>query len=316
MLLGRPRVRSASSRRSVARRQNWVQFASKQVHTCTCREYLDGGACDFEIPELGTAVSPLARRSPRRSWWLAGAAVVERGRGLRSGAGASMDRLVAFSCKGRGFCPSCGGRRMAERAAHSANHVFPDVPVRQWALSLPYRLRYRLAWDHDLCRAVVAVSMRAVGWLRRRARLDEVADGRGGPWLSCSGSAGRSISTSMSTLSSWTASSHRTLRVRGRFIRRPALPPWTWPRCWRRWSRGSRACSSGGDSGIATTARVRRTRGRTRHQRWPGWLRCRAVRHPPAPEQGPEPHHNRRCQGVSLRCPAWAVSGGGVYTFR
>ena len=28
------------------------------------------------------------------------------------------ERLVAFSCKGRGFCPSCGGRRMTERAAH------------------------------------------------------------------------------------------------------------------------------------------------------------------------------------------------------
>ena len=92
-----------------------------------------------------------------------------------------LDRLVAFSCKGRGFCPSCGGRRMAERAAHLVDHVFPDVPVRQWVLSLPYRLRYRLAWDHDLCRAVVAVYMRAVlGWLRRRAQLDDVGDGRGG----------------------------------------------------------------------------------------------------------------------------------------
>ena len=92
-----------------------------------------------------------------------------------------LDRLVPFSCKGRGFCLSCGGRRMAERAAHLVDHVFPDVSVRQWVLSLPYRLRYRLAWDHDLCRAVVAVSMRAVlGWLRRRACLDDVADGRGG----------------------------------------------------------------------------------------------------------------------------------------
>ena len=70
---------------------------------------------------------------------------------------------------------------MAERAAHLVDHVFPDVPIRQWVLSLPYRLRYRLAWDHDLCRAVVAVYMRAVlGWLRRRAQLDDVADGRGG----------------------------------------------------------------------------------------------------------------------------------------
>jgi len=61
------------------------------------------------------------------------------------------------------------------------DHVFPDVPVRQWVLSLPYALRYRLAWDHDRCRAVVAVFLRAVlGWLRRRARLDEVANGRGG----------------------------------------------------------------------------------------------------------------------------------------
>jgi len=92
-----------------------------------------------------------------------------------------LDRLVPFSCKGRGFCPSCGGRRMAERAAHLVDHVFPDVPVRQWVLSLPYRLRYQLAWDHDLCRAVVAVCLRAVlSWLRRRARLDGVDDGRGG----------------------------------------------------------------------------------------------------------------------------------------
>ena len=28
------------------------------------------------------------------------------------------DKLVAFSCKRRGFCPSCGARRMAQSAAH------------------------------------------------------------------------------------------------------------------------------------------------------------------------------------------------------
>ena len=50
---------------------------------------------------------------------------------------------------------------MAERAAHLLDHVFPDVPVRQWVLSLPYRLRYQLAWDHELCRSVVAVFVRA-----------------------------------------------------------------------------------------------------------------------------------------------------------
>jgi hypothetical protein len=92
-----------------------------------------------------------------------------------------LDRFVAFSCKGRGFCPSCGGRRMTERAAHLVDHVFPDVPVRQWVLSLPYRLRYRLAWDHDLCRAVVAVFVRAVlRCLRDRACDDGAGDGRSG----------------------------------------------------------------------------------------------------------------------------------------
>ena len=92
-----------------------------------------------------------------------------------------FDRLVPFSCKGRGFCPSCGGRRMAERAAHLVDAVLPDVAVRQWVLTLPHRIRYLLAWDHDLCRAVVGVSVRAVlGFLRRRARRGGAAGGRSG----------------------------------------------------------------------------------------------------------------------------------------
>jgi ribosomal protein S27E len=34
-----------------------------------------------------------------------------------------FERLVAFSCKKRGFCPSCGARRMAETAALLADEV-------------------------------------------------------------------------------------------------------------------------------------------------------------------------------------------------
>ncbi len=70
---------------------------------------------------------------------------------------------------------------MTERAAHLVDYVFPDVPVRQWVLTLPSRLRYALAWDHALCRAVVAVFVRAViGWYRRQARQWAVTNGRGG----------------------------------------------------------------------------------------------------------------------------------------
>jgi len=72
------------------------------------------------------------------------------------------DTLVPFSCKGRGFCPSCGGRRMAEAAAHLVDHVLPEVPVRQWVLSMPWRLRYLLACDVELCRAVRRGFLRAL----------------------------------------------------------------------------------------------------------------------------------------------------------
>ncbi len=34
---------------------------------------------------------------------------------------------------------------MAERAAHLVDHVLPDVPIRQWVLSVPHHLRYLLA---------------------------------------------------------------------------------------------------------------------------------------------------------------------------
>ncbi len=90
-----------------------------------------------------------------------------------------FERLIPFSCKRRGFCPSCCGRRMAERAAHLVDHVFPpDVPVRQWVLSVPHRLRYRLAYDHALCRAVVRAWVRVLrAHYRRAARRAGVAGG-------------------------------------------------------------------------------------------------------------------------------------------
>jgi len=70
---------------------------------------------------------------------------------------------------------------MAERAAHLVDDVFPDVPVRQWVLSLPHRLRYQVAWRHDLCRAVVAIFMRAaMRALRAIGTRRGIADGRGG----------------------------------------------------------------------------------------------------------------------------------------
>lgn len=70
---------------------------------------------------------------------------------------------------------------MTERAAHLVDHVIPDVPVRQWVLTLPHRLRYLLAWRHDLCKTVVRVLLREVSrHLRTRAVERGLSDVRGG----------------------------------------------------------------------------------------------------------------------------------------
>src|SRR5919108_3003291 len=60
------------------------------------------------------------------------------------------EMLLAFSCKRRGFCPSCAGRRMAQRAAHLVECVIPWVPTRQWVVSVPMPLRYWTASSPDL----------------------------------------------------------------------------------------------------------------------------------------------------------------------
>ena len=91
------------------------------------------------------------------------------------------DRLVGLSCKGRGFCPSCGGRRMTELAAHLVDCVLPVTRTRQWVLSLPFELRAPIAWNHNLALAVQRVVVRAVlGMYRRRAQQAGIADGRTG----------------------------------------------------------------------------------------------------------------------------------------
>ena len=45
------------------------------------------------------------------------------------------ETVVPYSCKGRGFCPSCFGKRGAEAVAHLLDQVLPWAPYRQWASS-------------------------------------------------------------------------------------------------------------------------------------------------------------------------------------
>jgi hypothetical protein len=79
------------------------------------------------------------------------------------------NRLLAFSCKGRGVCPSCNARRMAEVAVHLTDEVIPHLPVRQWVLSVPKRLRPFLHETPEVASAVLAIFLRALRAVLRDA---------------------------------------------------------------------------------------------------------------------------------------------------
>ncbi|MEX0891400.1 MAG: transposase, partial [Gemmatimonadota bacterium] len=83
-----------------------------------------------------------------------------------------------FSCKGRGACPSCGARRMVEVAAHLSDAVLPPVPLRQWVLSLPKRLRPYLHHDPQLAGAILRVLLRAIQTRLRRTSPGAAPDAR------------------------------------------------------------------------------------------------------------------------------------------
>ena len=76
--------------------------------------------------------------------------------------GCKHEHLVAFSCKGRGFCPSCAARRMAETGAKFVEEVLPAVPYRQWVLSFPIPLRLLFAYRPELLSPVLAVVTRGL----------------------------------------------------------------------------------------------------------------------------------------------------------
>ena len=46
------------------------------------------------------------------------------------------EKFIAFSCKKRGFCPSCGAKKMAETAAYLVDNIIPHVRIRQYVLSV------------------------------------------------------------------------------------------------------------------------------------------------------------------------------------
>lgn len=72
-------------------------------------------------------------------------------------------RIVGFSCKGRGFCPSCCGRRMCATAANLIENVLPEqIALRQWVLTFPFPWRRQLAMDGALLGSLTRIFVETV----------------------------------------------------------------------------------------------------------------------------------------------------------
>jgi ribosomal protein S27E len=90
------------------------------------------------------------------------------------------ETLVAFSCKRRGFCPSCGARRMTDSAALLADEVLPAKPIRQWVLSLPLALRFLLATDPEALTQVLGIVYRTISaYVLKSSRLTRATGATG-----------------------------------------------------------------------------------------------------------------------------------------
>ena len=130
----RPHVGTASSRRYERRRPEKTPLYK------IVAEHLEGW-----LENRAVAEHPVSAHIERelRSYLTCGILCFGFGRARCTSCGQGF--VVAFSCKGRGVCPSCNGRRMAQTAAHLVDRVILPVPVRQWVISVPKRLRCFLA---------------------------------------------------------------------------------------------------------------------------------------------------------------------------
>lgn len=82
--------------------------------------------------------------------------------------GCRESRLVAFSCKGRGWCPSCTTRRAIETGA-LVEALVPRVAHRQWTLSVPFSVRVAVVKQPGLLKRLEVWLVKAV-WHAQRVK--------------------------------------------------------------------------------------------------------------------------------------------------
>ena len=77
------------------------------------------------------------------------------------------ERLLYFSCRSRGFCPSCHAKRLEEWGEWMREELLLDVPHRQVVFTIPRMLRiffkYKRGLLGQLCQAAVKTLLRYFG---------------------------------------------------------------------------------------------------------------------------------------------------------
>src|SRR5271168_2426235 len=206
------------------------------------------------------------------------------------------EKLVAFSCKKRGFCPSCGGRRMAETAALLADEVLPDRPLRQWVLSLPQALRFLLAVNSEALTLVLGEVYRTISrHLIGKAGLTRA----------------RGATGAVTLVQRFGSALNLTARIRPSAPRRPCFVPWRLPSratC-SSWSSRSPDALDARWNVAAWSSATSRMPGSPQIRRPVRWMICSATRSPTASRWG----HGRgrsslRCRRLRLDCRDWKLS--------
>lgn len=83
------------------------------------------------------------------------------------------ERLLTFSCRQRGVCPSCDAKRAAAFAAFLHDEVLENVPHSMWVFTIPKMLRLYFLHHRELLGELSRAAYEAVRELMAAAGLEE-----------------------------------------------------------------------------------------------------------------------------------------------
>ena len=92
-----------------------------------------------------------------------------------------QEKILAFSCKKRGVCPSCCAKRQAEAATHLVEHVLPLTPYRQFVVTFPIPMRYWLHSNKKLFAKVYRIIIKEIHrYYKTKALAQDIKDPKPG----------------------------------------------------------------------------------------------------------------------------------------